>query len=129
MLVEHFVKNLVNGGRSKGRFSEKALIQISQYNYPGNVRELKNIVERTLAICEKDIICVKELALELKSEDKQQFSYEPGEQEETLHDAKKHAERNTIIKALKQAKGNKVKAAKLLQISMPTLYAKLKSTR
>ena len=41
LLVEHFVKNLVNGGRSKGRFSEKALIQLSQYNYPGNVRELR----------------------------------------------------------------------------------------
>ena len=125
MLVVYFIKNLENGGRHQRKFSEKALKKLTQYNYPGNVRELKNIVERTLAICQKDIICIKDLVLELKSKDGQQFSDAPGEQEQTLKDAKKHAERDAIIKALKQAKGNKVKAAQLLHISRPTLYTKI----
>ena len=109
----------------RGNSLRKHLRKLEQYNYPGNVRELKNVVERTLAICQKDIICIKDLALELKTKDGQQSSLKPGEQEQTLKDAKKHAEKEAIIKALKQANGNKVKAAQLLNISRPTLYTKI----
>lgn len=125
LLVEHFIKSLEAEEGRQRKCSEKALAKLEQYNYPGNVRELKNIVERTLAICQKDSICIKDLALELKAKDGQQSPLEPGEQEQTLKDAKKHAEKEAIIKALKQAQGNKVKAAQLLNISRPTLYTKI----
>ena len=125
LLVEHFNKSLEAGEGRRRKFSEKALTKLEQYNYPGNVRELKNIVERTLAICQKDIICIKDLALEGTGQEGQQFPERTGGQTQTLDHAKKHAERDAIIKALKQTRGNKVKAAKLLNISRPTLYTKI----
>ena len=78
-----------------------------------------------MTVCEKDIICTKDLVRDITGKEGQQFSHRSDVQEQTLNDAKKLAERNAIIKALKQTKGNKSKAAKLLHISRPTLYTKI----
>ena len=78
-----------------------------------------------MAFCKKDIICVKDLSVEPINRDGKQLSHSHDLQEQTLNDAKKNAEREAVIQALTQAKGNKLKAAKLLNISRTTLYTKL----
>ncbi|MCK5187696.1 MAG: hypothetical protein KAR43_11255, partial [Deltaproteobacteria bacterium] len=102
--------------------SEKALSQLMEYSYPGNVRELKNVVERTFMLCEGNLINYKDLPLEVRRDAKgSQLPLNDSRQELNLE----RMERETILQALKQVKGNKIKAAKLLNISRSTLYVKI----
>ncbi len=117
LLVEHYIKELNGKKGGKKRLSEKALNQLMEYSYPGNIRELKNVVERTLMLCEGDLISSKDLPLEVRRDD--------SEPELSLEEVKNRTEKEAILQALKQAKGNKLKAAKLLNISRTTLYAKI----
>jgi len=117
LLVEHYIKELNGKKGGKKRLSEKALNQLMEYSYPGNVRELKNVVERTLMLCEGDLISSKDLPLEVRKDD--------SEPELSLEEVKKRTEKEAILQALKRVKGNKLKAAKLLNISRTTLYAKI----
>ncbi|KPJ58292.1 MAG: hypothetical protein AMJ42_03565 [Deltaproteobacteria bacterium DG_8] len=118
LLVEHFIKE----SNGKKRISEKALNQLMKYSYPGNVRELRNIIERALMLCESNLINYKDLPLEVRKDARRsQLPSNVGRQELTLE----RMERETILQALKQVKGNKLKAAKLLNISRSTLYVKI----
>ncbi len=122
LLVEHFIKESNGKKGGKRRFSEKALSQLMEYSYPGNVRELKNVVERTFMLCEGDLINYKDLPLEVRRDARgSQLPLNDSRQELTLE----RMERETILQALKQVKGNKLKAAKLLNISRSTLYLKI----
>ncbi|MBW2183428.1 MAG: hypothetical protein JRF49_06145 [Deltaproteobacteria bacterium] len=97
-----------------------------EYSYPGNVRELRNIIERALMLCESNLISYKDLSLEVRRDTKKdQAPSNDRVQELTLEDKKERMERETILQVLKQVKGNKLKAAKLLKISRSTLYAKI----
>ncbi len=126
LLVQHFIKELDGKKGGERRFSEKALSQLMEYNYPGNVRELKNIIERALMFSESDVISFKDLPLEVRRDAREsQLSSDHMEQQLTLGYAKKRTEREKIVQALKQVKGNKLKAAKLLNISRTTLYLKI----
>ncbi|MGE5496678.1 MAG: sigma-54-dependent transcriptional regulator [Syntrophothermus sp.] len=95
-------------------FSEK----LHQYNFPGNIRELRNIIERAVIISEGGKLTVSLLPKEVV------FGYPdlPGsEAVRTLEDY----EKLHILKALQQSGGNKQKAAETLGIGLTTLYRKL----
>jgi len=126
LLVEHFIRESHGKKKNKTRLSERALLQLMEYNYPGNVRELRNIIERAVTFCENELISYKDLPLEVRggTKEDQAPSNEKG-QELTLEDKKERMEKETILQVLKQVKGNKLKAAKLLKISRSTLYAKI----
>jgi PAS domain S-box-containing protein len=122
LLVEHFIKEPNGKKGDKKKLSEKALSQLMEYSYPGNVRELKNVVERTFMLCEGNLINYKDLPLEVRRDAKgSQLPLNDSRQELNLE----RMERETILQALKQVKGNKIKAAKLLNISRSTLYVKI----
>jgi DNA-binding NtrC family response regulator len=126
LLVEHFIKKSNGKNGSKRRFSEKILSQLMEYSYPGNVRELKNIIERALMLCENNLITFKDLPLEVRRNAKaDQLPSNYSRKGLALEEIKKCMESETILQALKQLKGNKLKVAKLLNISRSTLYAKI----
>jgi len=126
LLVEHFIKESNGKKGDKKKLSEKALRQLMEYSYPGNVRELRNIIERALMLCESNLISYKNLSLEVRSDTREdQAPSNDRVQELTLEDKKERMEREAILQVLKQVKGNKLKAAKLLNISRSTLYAKI----
>ena len=129
LLVDHFMKESNSKGGEK-MVSENALRQLCDYNYPGNVRELRNIIERALMLCENDLITYKDLPQEVVQEtgEVQAPAYQRKE-ELTLEDKKERIERETIERVLKQVNGNKAKAAKILNISRSTLYAKIEKYR
>ncbi|MFN3505393.1 MAG: sigma-54-dependent transcriptional regulator [Caldimicrobium sp.] len=97
--------------------SEQSLEMFLNYSFPGNIRELENILERAILLSKGDFI---EITLDtLTSKPQTKFQSFP---QLNL----KEWERELILKALEDSKGNKQEAAKKLGISLRTLYNKLK---
>ncbi len=122
MLTEHILARL--SGRTGGmRFilAEDALGALQQYSFPGNVRELENILERAMTLCENNVIREKDLHLPQTTIDEPSI---PGRVPlETYLDK---LEKEAIQQALEQARYNKTAAAKLLGITFRALRYRLK---
>ena len=104
-------------------FSKDALDALMKYDFPGNVRELENILERSLALCDGKII--REVDLYLTEARDTTASVAGGERTLPLHEYLDGIEREQIIKALEQTRYNKTAAAKLLGITFRSLRYRL----
>lgn len=110
-------------GRSNCRLKKDALAILTNYDYPGNVRELENILERTLALCSDVQIGKEELQLpqqEFRKEIDHASSSE-SDQGLPLQDFLDRLEKDSIVKALDQTRYNRTKAAKILGITVRSL--------
>jgi two-component system, NtrC family, response regulator HydG len=116
-------------------FSSEVLNCFLQYAWPGNIREMKNVIKRAALLSDDSLIHAKNLPLEISNPSKfiSQSYYEPlrnGNRELlttiSLKNAAQEAEYEAILKVLKQVNFNKSKAAKLLNIDRKTLYNKMK---
>lgn len=146
ILINYFIKRYSKKMNKKiSAFSDEAMGYLLDYDFPGNVRELENIVERSIALSPNQIISKEYLPL-LK--DRRQKPEERGHWEAAdieprrqaskdlqkkepdklipLQDKMTDVERNYIIDVLKKAKGNKTKAAEILNISRKNLWEKMK---
>ena len=103
-------------GRHVVGFDRKATERIASYGWPGNLRELNNVMKRAVLLTKGDYIGVKELD--------QCMNHAQPTDPITLHD--EQTERQRIVHALQAADGNKSKAALLLAIDRKTLYNKMK---
>ena len=104
--------------KSIAGFSQEVVALFLQYNWPGNLRELSNVIKRATLLSQTEIIEKEVLPEELKNSGSQ-YSL-PSEF------STKENEKKLIIRALHEAGNNKTKAAKLLNITRKTLYNKLK---
>ena len=106
-------------------FSEGVKRSFREYSWHGNLRELRNVVKRSVLLCPADILETIHLPYELKKElDEQPFpGKKPGEID--IKKATVKVERDIIIDALHKANFNKSKAAKILKIDRKTLYNKI----
>ncbi|MDH5201951.1 MAG: sigma-54 dependent transcriptional regulator [Nitrospirota bacterium] len=113
LLVEHTIKN--NPAFKNKRFSNEALRILSEYEWPGNVRELQNVVHRVLLLSKDETIHSHGLPSDLI--------------EDKMISGKrlKDIEREYILKVLREAGGQKMKAAEILGIDPKTIYRKLSS--
>lgn len=109
--------------RSLIGFDAEASEALQRYSWPGNLRQLKNIVKRATLLAQGEFITVKDLGEEIH-EGKEAGSVLEPEGMFMLHD--EETEKHRIIKALQQTGNNKSKAAALLGIDRKTLYNKLK---
>jgi DNA-binding NtrC family response regulator len=124
VLAQHFLDtfNKKLGKNIKG-FSKKTVKLIYEYNWPGNIREMENMIERCLIICEKDIVDVDDLPSQIRTAepvgdadlDSSLFS------DDSIIPFEKLKE-DSIRHALKITKGNIVEAAKKLQLGRATIY-------
>lgn len=101
--------------------SDEALQSLQSYDFPGNVRELKNIIERICVLATSPLIQVWNLPPDIIGTTQQNC-----EESMVLSQAVAKAEKTCIIRALRQTEGNKSEAAKLLGISRKNLWEKLK---
>lgn len=103
-------------------FDAAASEAMQNYSWPGNLRQLKNIVKRATLLAQGDFISIRELGdeiLEHTTPDAQQMQHSF-----VLHD--EETEKQRILNALQQTGNNKTKAAQLLGVDRKTLYNKLK---
>lgn len=101
---------------------------ISKLQFPGNVRELENMLERALAMCDGQTITIADLLHEdeLKLDRPKKQSFEPDQSLEiSLSDYLEDIEKRAIVSALNKANNNKTAAAKLLGVSFRTLRYRL----
>jgi two-component system response regulator PilR (NtrC family) len=94
------------------------------YPFPGNIRELENIIERSVALESSSIILPENLIIAEEGNGPAASSVPAGEFPETgidLNGELERFEREIIIKALEKTRGSKTKAASLLGVSFPSL--------
>lgn len=108
------------------RIDEDALAYISTLPFSGNVRELENMLERALALCDGEVITIDDFMLE----DNAAARFMNGEFDEqadelTLTDYLENVEKKAIIQALNKTNNNKTAAAKLLGVTFRTLRYRL----
>ena len=127
LLCKHFI----------GRFNEvldkeisglapDAMARLLEFQWPGNVRQLENAIERAMVIADDSLLMSEHFAAEMKSNDMR--SREDAVFEGlSLKDAQKVVEKNLITRALNETEGNRTRAARLLEISHPSLLTKIKA--
>jgi transcriptional regulator with PAS, ATPase and Fis domain len=124
-LVTTFVRRFADQlGRPEPKISSEAFEMLLNYAWPGNIRELQNAIEYSVILAEGDVISEKQLPKEIQLPPVLQQVATKANGGTTLN-LDEH-ERDTILRALAQAHGNKKKAAEILGIHRPTLYSKLK---
>jgi two-component system response regulator HydG len=140
--AEHFLQETNSElNRNITSFSDEVKDIFMNYSWPGNIRELKNMIKRAALLTKGEIIEVDALPEEMKSPERNSFSLPPGiisgnnEQSRTsglpkqvtnLKEAALEAEYETIMNVLQKVQFNKSKAARMLNIDRKTLYNKMK---
>ena len=119
-LVESVLRRVF--GDSPPRLSSGAVKALSLYSFPGNVRELENILERATALCSGDAIEVEDLHL---GPEEIAGGEEQGRGSETLDDYLNRLERQAILEALQKAEGNRTAAARLLGVTFRSMRYRL----
>jgi len=119
-LVEYFLEKCAISGKRKKDISTGALDLLRKYDWPGNIRELRNVVEQAIILSEKEEIEIEDLPLPVQ---KSVSTEQIGEKELTLLEL----EKVYIEKILKENQGNREKVAKILGISTRSLYYKIKN--
>jgi transcriptional regulator with PAS, ATPase and Fis domain len=118
-LVSHFIKKFSKDShRQVTRIAPEALNLLMQYDWPGNVRQLENIIERAFALGSGDVIEVADLPPEIQGK----------QQPTTINEHNLNIAENEkllIRRALQRTNGNKAEAAKLLGINITTVYRKM----
>lgn len=128
LLASHFLKvfNMRTGKDIKG-FDSRAMNLLINYPWPGNVRELENTIERAVILTDGDVITMESLSfVEESSIFNRKSSIISSLTDLSIKKAKGVLEHELIKKALLKTKGNKSRAAKLLEISYRALLYKLK---
>ena len=113
-------------GKPVRGFTDEAMARLSDYAWPGNVRELRNVIERATVLCEKAVIDVEDLPPKIVGTGMAAEVTNFIDKDLPLSEIVSEVERTCIQRAIAKAKGKKIEAARILQISRPTLDKKLK---
>ena len=122
LLVEYFVNKFTTG---KKNFSKEAIAMLSDYYWKGNVRELENIIERLILLCDKDVIEVEDLPEEIRLVSTAETVSVPSDGI-NIERLIENTEKAYLLKALENTNGVKTEAAKLLKLSFRSFRHRLK---
>lgn len=137
LLARHFVEKFnIRLSKRVRAISEEASELLRRHTWPGNIRELENVIERAVLFCDRDVIAVADLPGDVQQEslgggvDVGELAADPGSEGDGLKERVKAAtsrlERTLINKALEQTGGNVTHAARILKISRKGLQLKMK---
>jgi two-component system response regulator AtoC len=121
-LVQHFL----NRSTHRASITGPALALLSDYHWPGNVRELENVVERSLVLARSGVITEEEIQLSARPEPVGKRWTDLAPLDDGLKTNVEALEKALVARALRQAQGNKTRAAEILGIHRRLLYEKLR---
>jgi two-component system NtrC family response regulator len=125
LLVDHFIRRFTESyGKPVKGFSKEAMDLLIKYSFPGNVRELENIVERAIVLARDDMITTSDLPGTVKGESLEKTCIETTSG--NFQDRVESFEKELIIQALQESNGVQTKAAELLGMTERHLRYKLK---
>ena len=132
LLIEHFIKKYSNGKQIS--IPQETIDKLVNFDWPGNIRELENTIQRSLVISNKNIFTVDQLPIQNKTKQElkgftNEIDYwfnEIVNNKVSLKNIISSIEKELIIKALELAGQNRSHAAKLLKIHRRLLYTKMK---
>ena len=126
LLANHFLDRLAEShGAVRARLRDDAWTALKRYRFPGNVRELENVLERACTLAEGEEIAVGDLQLPDEALDTTGAAAPADEPEGELQSYLDDVERKRILDALEKTRWNKTQAAKLLGISFRALRYRL----
>ena len=143
LLLEHFTQHYAERlGRVVAGLTDEAMDRLRRYAWPGNIRELENVVERCMLFCDGDRIGVEHLPAEVR-EASERFLAQASDADaqaeraaaaaddgaglkEAVREATSRLERELILRALDKTQGNVTHAARWLKISRKSLQTKMK---
>ncbi len=128
LLVEHFLRQFAHRlGKSVGRVSPEALAALLEHPWPGNIRELENLVERAVLLTESDTLTLADLpTLEGSSAPGEGAELDALDLKEYVRVHLARLERTRIQRVLEAEDGNVTRAARRLGISRKSLQTKMK---
>jgi two-component system, NtrC family, response regulator PilR len=132
LLAEHFLTRLATEWSiTKPSLSEKAKVELERYDFPGNVRELQNVLERAVAMSENDLIEAHDLQLRPRTGMQPAVPADPEaalrlKNNLGLMEKVEELERDTLLKALEDTRWNRTAAAKKLNITFRAMRYRLK---
>jgi DNA-binding NtrC family response regulator len=124
-MIEGFIEKYgKENNKEKFDISKETVDMLMKYNYPGNVRELENIIERAVVLTRGKVITLNDLPMNIKGfkEEKALAALGKG----TLTEQVEAIEKQLIFDALQESEGNQTKAGKLLGLTERNLRYKLK---
>lgn len=116
-LIDHFLG--IYSNEEDISFSHDALMKLVNYQWEGNIRQLKNVIQRTITLARTEVIQTEDLPDEIQQ-------YHPLEREEGNRKTIVEVERLHIVKILEECEFNQLKAAEMLGIHRNTLSRKIK---
>jgi DNA-binding NtrC family response regulator len=124
LLARHFVTKYAQRiGKNVSGISSEAARKLLEYDWPGNVRQLENSIERAVAVTQREQITVEDLPERIARADGSRLGFVHADPASTP--TLEEVERNHIQQALRAANWNKTRAAKSLGVDRRTLYRKL----
>ena len=122
LLIEHFIAAFSQEYNVEPRrIVSDALEKIVAYPWPGNIRELQNVIERVFALSQSNEITLEDLPSAVSGFEEQPINFQELSELPTLEEM----ERSLITAALRKSHGNKNEAARLLAIDRQRLYRKI----
>ena len=124
LVAEHFLRKYGAKMRRRAEFGDGVLDYLMTYDYPGNIRELENLIEQGVALSLDGVITLDDI---VPTELRDSMGSTPADKPpRSLQDVVDRAERGAIENVLKEVDGNKERAAELLGLSSTTLWRKMK---
>jgi two-component system, NtrC family, response regulator AtoC len=123
-LVEYFLEKYSPTGRAI--VSTNVMQKLQAYSWPGNIRELENVIQRAVVMSQGDAITIGDLPLALRAEGDLVSKDVIWQNGVPMYKILADVEKQLILKALNEADWNRTKAAQLLQIHRRQLFSKMK---
>lgn len=124
-IAQHFGEHFAaRSGKAVSGIADQAAKRLLDYSWPGNIRELRNAMERAVTLTSHEQIVVEDLADKIRNYQTRQFLVDGTDPAELL--PMEEIERRYILHVLDSVEGNKSTAARILGLDRKTLYRKLK---